>query len=79
MPAPMNSPQGFWLFDRSSRPLRSPRYLHRPLQRPPAPKPELRPPRPGRPALKLITPTHQDAVQPRDQLGALIHEYTPAA
>jgi putative transposase len=40
---------------------------------------ELRPPRPEQPAHKLITPTHQDAVQRRDQLGGLIHEYIRAA
>jgi transposase InsO family protein len=40
---------------------------------------KLRPPRPERPALKLITPAHQYAVQRRDRLGGLIHEYTRAA
>jgi putative transposase len=40
---------------------------------------ELRPPKPEQPALKLITPAHQDVVKRRDRLGGLIHEYTRAA
>ena len=39
----------------------------------------LRPPRTEQPTLRLITPARQDAVQRRDRLGGLIHEYTRAA
>lgn len=39
----------------------------------------LRPPRPEQPTLRLITPARQDAVQRRDRLGGLVHEYTRAA
>jgi transposase InsO family protein len=40
---------------------------------------ELRPPRPGRPALHLMTSAHPLAVRRRDRLGGLIHEYARAA